>query len=66
MDAATQAMLKDLFETKLNSAMRLYLETCTHCGACVEACHVYNSMPEMRLFLCRQIRDCAESVFEIL
>jgi Fe-S oxidoreductase len=48
MDAATQAMLKNLFETKLNSAMRLYLETCTHCGACVEACHVYNSMPEMR------------------
>ena len=38
MDAATQDMLKNLFETKLNSAMRLYLETCTHCGACVEAC----------------------------
>jgi Fe-S oxidoreductase len=40
--------LKRLFETKLNGAMRLYLETCTHCGVCVEACHVYNSMPETR------------------
>ena len=48
MDTATQAMLKNLFETKLHSAMKLYLETCTHCGACVEACHVYNSIPEMR------------------
>jgi Fe-S oxidoreductase len=43
-----QMELKRLFETKLNGAMRLYLETCTHCGVCVEACHVYNSMPETR------------------
>lgn len=48
MDAEMQKKLKQLFETKLNSAMRLYLETCTHCGNCVEACHVYNSMPETR------------------
>ena len=38
MDAVMQAELKRLFETKLNRAMRLYLETCTHCGVCVEAC----------------------------
>jgi Fe-S oxidoreductase len=48
MDQATSAKLKDLFETKLNGAMRLYLDTCARCGVCVEACHVYASMPETR------------------
>ena len=48
MDLEMQIELKRLFETKLNKAMRLYLETCTHCGVCVEACHVYQSMPETR------------------
>lgn len=48
MDVQMQNELKRLFETKLNSAMRMYLETCTHCGVCVEACHVYQSMPETR------------------
>ncbi len=48
MDQATQQKLKGLFETKLNAAMRLYLETCTRCGVCVEACHVYASMPEIK------------------
>lgn len=48
MDIQMQKELERLFKTKLNSAMRLYLETCTHCGVCVEACHVYHSMPEMR------------------
>jgi len=42
------ARLKELFETKLNSAMRMYLETCTRCGLCIESCHVYASMPETR------------------
>lgn len=48
MDLQMQMELKRLFKTKLNGAMRLYLETCTHCGVCVEACHVYHSMPETR------------------
>jgi len=48
MDAAMSARLKGLFETKLNAAMRLYLETCARCGVCVEACHVYASMPQAR------------------
>ena len=48
MDLQMQKELEGLFKTKLNRAMRLYLETCTHCGVCVEACHVYNSMPETR------------------
>lgn len=48
MDLTMQKDLENLFKTKLNAAMRLYLETCTHCGVCVEACHVYHSMPETR------------------
>ncbi len=40
MEAATQEALKKLFESKLNKAMRLYLDTCAHCGLGVEACHV--------------------------
>jgi len=48
MEIQTQKELKRLFETKLNSAMRLYLETCTRCGVCVDACHVYHSMPEIK------------------
>ena len=48
MDQATSARLKELFSTRLNSAMRLYLETCARCGVCVEACHVYASLPQAR------------------
>ncbi len=48
MDAVTSERLKALFETKLNSAMRVYLDTCARCGLCIESCHVYASMPEAR------------------
>jgi Fe-S oxidoreductase len=48
MDAETSAKLKELFTTKLNSAMRLYLDTCARCGVCVEACHAYASSPQTR------------------
>lgn len=48
LDEPTTQHLKNLFETKLNKAMRLYLDTCARCGLCVEACHVYASMPETK------------------
>ncbi|HWP68387.1 MAG TPA: (Fe-S)-binding protein, partial [Rectinemataceae bacterium] len=48
MDEPTTNYLKRLFETKLNQSMRLYLETCARCGVCVEACHVYASIPETK------------------
>jgi Fe-S oxidoreductase len=44
MDQKTRDELLKLFESKLNQAMRFYLETCTRCGVCTEACHVYASM----------------------
>jgi Fe-S oxidoreductase len=48
MDEKTREDLLKLFQSKLNQAMRLYLETCARCGVCVEACHVYASMPQAK------------------
>jgi Fe-S oxidoreductase len=48
MDEQMKSSLRLLFESKLNRAMRLYLESCARCGLCVESCHVYASMPESR------------------
>jgi len=43
MDEKTKSELLGLFRSKLNRAMIYYLETCTRCGVCVDACHVYAS-----------------------
>lgn len=48
MDQKTKDELLELFQGKLNKAMRFYLETCSRCGVCTEACHVYASMPETK------------------
>ena len=34
MDQNTRDELLKLFQSKLNEAMRFYLETCTRCGTC--------------------------------
>jgi Fe-S oxidoreductase len=48
MDQETRKELLKLFQSKLNQAMRLYLETCTRCGVCTEACHVYASTGQVK------------------
>ena len=48
MDQNMRNALLKLFQGKLNEAMRFYLETCTRCGVCVDACHVYASMGQVR------------------
>lgn len=48
MDAALEKKLKDLFASTLTREMRLYLDTCARCGLCIEACHAYASIPEIR------------------
>ncbi len=48
MDQKTRDELLKLFQSKLNQAMRFYLETCTRCGVCTEACHVYASMGQTK------------------
>ncbi len=48
MDQKTRDELLKLFKSKLNEAMRFYLETCTRCGVCTEACHVHASMGQVK------------------
>jgi Fe-S oxidoreductase len=48
MDEKTREDLLKLFQSKLNQAMTLYLETCSRCGVCTHACHVYESMPHVK------------------
>ncbi|MBW1775532.1 MAG: (Fe-S)-binding protein [Deltaproteobacteria bacterium] len=48
MDQNTRDELLKLFRTKLNEAMKFYLETCSRCGLCTEACHVYASMGQVK------------------
>ncbi|MGD9306243.1 MAG: hypothetical protein PVF79_18375, partial [Desulfobacterales bacterium] len=48
MDEKTRDDLVNLFRSKLNEAMRFYLETCTRCGVCTEACHVHASMGQVK------------------
>ncbi len=48
MDQKTRDELLKLFQSKLNEAMRLYLETCSRCAVCTEACHVYASMGQVK------------------
>jgi Fe-S oxidoreductase len=48
MDKETRDDLLKLFQGRLNEAMKFYLETCTRCGVCTEACHVYASMGRIR------------------
>ncbi len=48
MDQKTRHDLLQLFRGKLTDAMSYYLETCTRCGICTEACHVYASMGRVK------------------
>jgi len=48
MEETQREKLLGLFAGKLTRAARMYLDNCTRCGVCVEACHVYASMPETR------------------
>jgi [DsrC]-trisulfide reductase subunit K len=48
MDKKTRDDLLKLFQSKLSQAMRLYLETCTRCGICTEACHAYASTGQLK------------------
>ena len=48
MDQKARDDLLRLFRSKLNQAMRLYLETCSRCGVCTKACHVHESMPRVK------------------
>ena len=43
MDSKTKAELLKLFRSKITRTMSYYLESCTRCGTCTDACHAYAS-----------------------
>src|SRR4030065_1722864 len=47
MDKEKRIKLIDLFQCKLDRPMRYYLDVCTRCGLCEEACFAYASVPKM-------------------
>jgi Fe-S oxidoreductase len=48
MEKEQREKLLGLFSEKLTRAARMYLDNCSRCGLCVEACHAYASSPETR------------------
>ena len=42
-----QELIKTL-AARLNRAVRMYLDNCTRCGVCIESCHAYASMPDIK------------------
>lgn len=68
MEANQKQKLLELFSSKLTRAARMYLENCTRCGMCVEACHVYASCKETRytaVARAQNIRRLYEKHFKI-
>ncbi|HPM76921.1 MAG TPA: (Fe-S)-binding protein [bacterium] len=48
MDETRKQELIKTLSARLNQAMRLYLDNCTRCGTCIEACHAYASEPDIK------------------
>ena len=46
MDKEKRKKLLDLFRSKLDRPMRYYLDVCTRCGLCKDACFAYASVPK--------------------
>ncbi len=46
MDREKREKLLDLFRSKLDRPMRYYLDVCTRCGICKDACFAYASVPK--------------------
>jgi len=48
MEEKRKERLIRLFAGKMNRAMRMYMESCVRCGACIDACHAYASTGDVR------------------
>ena len=46
VDREKRKELIDLFQSKLDRPMRYYLDVCTRCGLCKDACFAYASVPK--------------------
>ena len=47
MEKEKREKLLDLFRSKLDRPMRYYLDVCTRCGICKDACFAYASVPKV-------------------
>jgi len=47
MEKEKRGKLLGLFQSKLDRPMRYYLDVCTRCGLCKEACFAYASVPKV-------------------
>jgi Fe-S oxidoreductase len=48
VEQALHHELLERFDSRLNDVMRMYLDTCARCGVCIQSCHVYASLPELK------------------
>ncbi len=48
MEKEKKEKLLDLFRSKLDRPMRYYLDVCTRCGICKDACFAYASVPKVQ------------------
>ena len=48
MDDNEKAKVLQFMAKKLNRSVRMYLDNCTRCGTCIEACHAYVSLKDLR------------------
>lgn len=61
MNQAASKRISDLLQPKINRQFLYYLDICTRCGICKDACHVYAStkdaslMPPQRIRLLRKL-----------
>ncbi|MBC8440087.1 MAG: (Fe-S)-binding protein [Deltaproteobacteria bacterium] len=62
-----QEMLKAISD-KLTGVMQMYLDTCSRCGICASACHVYASVPEFEntpVYRAESIRKIYKKYFKL-
>ena len=48
MEETLKQNMRNRLGSRLGQMARYYLDMCARCGICIEACHVYASMPETR------------------
>ncbi len=53
----------NIVENKLNLPVTTYLEACTHCGLCADACHLYRADPVAKHIPCHKA-DTVRKVYQ--
>ena len=48
MEESEKKKLLGLMADKLNRSVKMYLDNCTRCGVCIDACHAYASTGDVR------------------